>query len=595
MLQDTLVSTITKTTEGRCAYLPLNNGGKHDILDLLTFWKSNKYPLLALNDDGLHDYLDLPEFDVAREKEAAVFRSLRAEYVLVRDHWAQAGIDCMLIKSGGLVPSLPYLSDNLDVLVQEGDEERARRILLELGYIELKNIEEPQKFLFRKFIGDRSVSAIHLHTRVGWLVGFMDEKALWDRSHVSSDDEAVIIPSPEDTILITLAHSFYENKKFRLSDIDRVRKCWSRGGIDWDYMEGVAGQRGWLDGLHFCLLTMAHLEKVLWGNTAIPRQLQTKWKNSLINNNYIYKYYGKMIRRKPVMLPFTFSFFFSKLLYYRKIWDDRNDALKAKLFNIIQTLTIGLKLKSGIRPRPSLLVTFSGPDGSGKTELARALGQVLTISELKPRYYWKRCGTSFAVRAFSAIAKAITRSGSRHADTIPGAAGRKARLQNPLFRVFWSYLNAFDMMFSYLFQIGVPRLFGRIIICDRYVYDAAAEMACSIPSGDKVSRLAIKLMLASAPEPDAAFLLDIPEEICAQRKKDNIEPGYLRRQREVYLALADRYHMNITNSDRELPTTENEITTKVMVPYLSNFATLLNGLFLANSSQMNRPQRRGNK
>ena len=148
------------------------------------------------------------------------------------------------------------------------------------------------------------------------------------------------------------------------------------------------------------------------------------------------------------------------------------------------------------------------------------------------------------------------------------------------------------MILSYHFQVSLPRLFGRIIICDRYVYDAAAEMICSLPPRDRFNRLAVKLMLALTPKPDIAFLLDIPEEVCAKRKDDNTEPGYLRRQRRVYLKLANRYEMKIKNTDRDVLVTTGEVIPEVMTPYLDNFATLLNGFFLANSSQLNKPQRR---
>jgi glycosyltransferase involved in cell wall biosynthesis len=43
----------------------------------------------------------------------------------------------------------------------------------ELACVELWNIEEPQKFLFRKFESGESVSAIRLHGRVKWEESFL--------------------------------------------------------------------------------------------------------------------------------------------------------------------------------------------------------------------------------------------------------------------------------------------------------------------------------------------------------------------------------------------------------------------------------------
>src|SRR5205823_442021 len=100
-------------------------------------------------------------------------------------------------KSAGNEPSFPYTSDNIDVLVRPAQGPTAREVLRRLGYVELRNIEEPHKFLFRKFHGGRCVSAIHVHEEVAWLVGFLDDDALWERARQAPDDPAVTVPSPE--------------------------------------------------------------------------------------------------------------------------------------------------------------------------------------------------------------------------------------------------------------------------------------------------------------------------------------------------------------------------------------------------------------
>ncbi len=593
---ETRVSILTATAAQILADLPHGNGEKPDIPALLAFWKENKYPLLALNhSNGWQTLWDSAEFKTAREGESNLLSSLRAEYVAVRDRWDRAGIPCLLIKSGGSAPSFPYTSDNLDVLVKEEHEEAARAILRELGYVELKNIEEPKKFLFRKFTGGECVSAIHLHTQVGWEVGFMDEDSLWKRSPVSPDDEAVTVPSPEDVILITVAHSFYENKQFRLADIVKIRECWRMGTIDWEYLERVADQRGWLDGLCFCLLVCAHLEKTLWGKTSVPWQVHNDWRASLKRLPLTYSYYRRITSRSPVSLPFKVSFIFSKLLYYNKILHDRCHSLGARLWDVIRTLAYGIKLKSGIRSQPSLLVSFSGPDGSGKTQHAQALARSLATSALRTKYYWNRCGTSRFARFLSGWGKVLFRSRLGERVTKPGAPGRGERLQNPLLRFLWSYLVTADMVFSYFFQVRLPLLWGKIVICDRYSFDAAAEMECSLSANDRLSRLAIRMMLALVPKPNVAYLLDIPEDTCANRKDEDTDIDYLRRQRRAYTELADRYHLQVKKTDSDFSTLADEIVSEVMTPYFENFETFLNGLFLSNPSQLNKRKRGGER
>jgi thymidylate kinase len=144
------------------------------------------------------------------------------------------------------------------------------------------------------------------------------------------------------------------------------------------------------------------------------------------------------------------------------------------------------------------------------------------------------------------------------------------------------------MIFSYFVHVRLPLLRGRIVICDRYVFDAAAEMGYSLLPNDRLNRLAIKLMLALTPKPHIAYLLDIPEEVCAQRKDEDTDVGYSRCQRRAYIELAERYHLRIKRTDGELSALDDEITREVLIPYFDNFETFLNGLFLSNPSQLNK-------
>jgi thymidylate kinase len=561
------------------------NGHKPDVPALLAFWKKNKYPLLVLNNSSLApELISAPEFRAALNEESVIHDSLKAEYNIVREHWERAGIRSLLIKSSGGFPSFPYTSDNLDVLINEKDEAAARDILREEGYAELKNIEEPQKFLFRKFSEGESVSAIHLHTQVGWLVGFMDEKALWERSQAAPDDASIIVPSAEDIILITVAHAFYENKRFRFSDIMKVRERWNQGTIDWAYMEKVATHRGWLDGLHFCLLLCAHLEDAIWGETAVPKAVRESWEASLKRMPYTYRFYQKTVRRAPGALPFYTSFFFSKLLYYKKIFNDKNPSFAVKIYDTLLTLLYGIKLKARINLHPSYLISFTGPDGSGKTVHAQNLEKSLIICALKSKYYWNRTATSGFIRFFSTIIKRLKHQAPKEKETKPGAAGRVERLHNPLLRFVWTYLAAADMVWSYVLKVRLPMLSGKIVVCDRYVFDAAAEMECSLPPHDRLNRLAIKLMLALSPKPAIAYYLDVPDKVCAERKAEDTDPDYLRRQREAYDKLIKRYNLRVKKSDKNYKIVTDELTLEALNAYYASFekrfVTRLSSLFV---------------
>ncbi|OGO31580.1 MAG: hypothetical protein A2Z29_02820 [Chloroflexi bacterium RBG_16_56_11] len=567
---------------------PHTNGKTVDAATLLKFYEKNKYPMLAFKAGrNGNAFFASAEYNVARERQATLFKNMRAEYLLVRDRWARHGIPCIMIKSGGSFLPFPYTSDNLDILVNPHHEAAARAILLQLGYVELKNLEEPRKFLFRKFRGGELASDIHLHTRVGWGVGFMDDGSLWARAGVSPGDKAVIVPSPEDAILITLAHGLYENKKLKLADLVKMQGCW-RDDVDWAYMKETASQSGWLDGLCFGVAISAYLERAVFGKTAVPGKVLGECRKELKKSSILYRYYRSLRRRSPLALPFSISFMFSKYLFYKKILGDRRDGLSSRLYQVIRTFLRGIRLKSGLRPQTPFLVSFSGIDGSGKTQHARVLEKCLRHYGLRVSYRWNRCATFGLTRLLSVVSQALfwRRTGpGNNAGT--DVTVRRQRLSNPAFRLLWTYLTALDMIISNFFRVGLPLLCGQIVICDRYVYDAAAEMESSLPAVDKYNRFAIKMMLALAPRPDTAYFLDVPEKISTERRDENTNLKYLRRQRDVYAVMVNAYRLRIKRTDRDFTENADEIVREVAKPYFKVYPTLLNGLFLSNPGQLN--------
>jgi dTMP kinase len=574
-----------------CAHLlqgkPETDINLPDINLMLSFYKKNKFPLLAFkaNRNG-NSFFHSPEFISARRQNASLLKSLREEYLIVRNRWHQADITCIAIKSGGSFLPFPYTSDNLDLLIRKDQEAAARAILLELGYIELKNLEEPYKFLFRKFRGGVSICDIHLHTRVGWGVGFLDDEALWKRSCISPNDDMVNIPSPEDIILITLAHGFYENKCFSMADLLKIQNSCSEA-IDWKYLMDTASKSGWRDGLSFGLAICGYLDEVIFRESSIPEQILDECRAHLVGLPIIENYYYRLRKNAPVTLPFSFSFSFSKYLFYRKILNDHRLPIFKRLYEVLRTTVRGIRLKTKIRPQSSFLISFSGLDGSGKTQHAMVLRQALRSCDLDARYYWSRCGTSGLTNLFSRHTPKVLTGNKTIQDNIPGTQGRREKLHNPFLRFVWSCLAITDTVTGYFFHVRLPLLTGKIVICDRYVYDATAEIISSLTTLNWLNRLSINMMIASVPKPDFAYFLDVPERIINERKDIKNDITYLSEMRSVYTKLANRYGLRIKNNNDDFYIKSDEIVTEVITAYFQRYPTLINGLFLSNPNQLN--------
>lgn len=562
------------------------------IGEILDWFAKNKYPLMSIAPWAPEWLVQDRQFGEQLDAERAWYVCQRNEYVTVRDAWLRQGISNIMLKSAGNNPSFPHLSDNIDILVRPHDAPRARATLRCLGYAELRNIEEPQKHLFRKFHNGRSISAIHVHEQIGWLVGFMDNDAIWNRMRESPDDPAVIIPSQEDAILINLAHAGYENKELRLVDVMRVRHVLraANGDIDWAYMQRVAASRGWLDGLRFMLLVYAAFEHDTFGATLIPETRIASWEADLQRVPFIAKQVDAIREQSPAALPLNLGFLFSKRLYYRKILADPSQSLRRRWRDVPFTLLQGVRLKARLRPQRPFVVTLSGIDGSGKTAHARTLVEALQLCELNAEYVWSRGGSTGIVRIVNRL-RLHRRSTVNEPsdDAVDTLTRRRRRFSNPFVAFCWAWLVAIEQLWTFNVAVRLRSHLWRILVLDRCVYDTAIEMDLSLPKDARWSRRAIPIMLGLTPRPHRAYVLDVTTEIARTRKADEHWHVDLPVERQRYLALTHEREMTVLSNSGAFEECSDALIRDVMMTYMARVETLPGSLLMINPSQRNRP------
>ena len=568
-----------------------------DVQAVLKVLQSNKVPLLSLADlEESRDLHSTSLFRAACHAEERELKALRAEYQIVKEALIAEGIEDVLIKSVGLPPSFPYKSDNLDVLYKPEDIERVKATLGKLGYVELKNVEEPLKYLFRKFHAGRSVSAIHVHGHVGWMVSFLDEEALWKRCRVSDDDTLVTIPSAEDALLTTLAHYFYEDKRVSLLDVLKYAHC-LRQGVDWDEVYRIATWRGWRDGLNVSLLLCAYQERALYGETLVPLsilrraiQMLPAWTRVLLQRFLGLDVLtvlcskewrgGTGIKELPLRIPFVFS----KLFFYTKLVRDPTRGTKRKLKDLAVHTGNGTKLRLNIHSQPAMLVTFSGVDGCGKTTQAKALQSALKTCHLKSNYVWSRGGSSSLVQLLSRFSRGTTRYAS-HESVATKVRSRQQRFRSRWVRWGWSWLTTVELLWQYVCHVLLPLLRGRVVVCDRYIYDTLAEWAAYFSEAHVEKRLAARVLRMISPRPRVAYWLKISPETAQLRSADGTPKDFVATQSAAYRHLAQLYGLQVLDAEKAWEDLSDEIVYQVLRAYFANYHTLINSLFLKNPGQ----------
>lgn len=555
------------------------------IKDFLQLLKSNKVPLNTLKNRILHEernnFKYNKMFSDYYENDINLYEELRNEWICVEKIFEDAGIETIFIKS---VDHFPYKSSNLDILIKEDKRDLAEFLLMYIGYIQLHNVEEPYKTLFRRFEKGKSVSAIHLHNKVAWINPFHDEKLLWKRYVRSGTDESVDVPSPEDSVLILTAHWFYEDKELKMSDIRNLSICLNNEGFDWDYMEKVAEKFGWSDGYNMGLLVYSHIETTVFGNGKIPEDLKIKMQQNL--PRWLRYYLYKHIYRDPITMPYRIPKVLGKFLHLKKSYKDETINIYKKFKDIFlvaySSLVVILfeRFNINIRKQPGMLISFSGVDGSGKTTLAWSLSEILNFCELKNRYVWSRVGSASFLKPISFIYKKFiidNNNKQRFKNKHEQSKNDKSFYQHSkVLRIIHLSLLIIEMILVYTFKVKLPLMLKRIVVCDRYIYDTFVDIMAKFNMNIREinGSVFVKIINHVSPKPDVAYVIQVPiENIYLRREFSEDEKELISKQQLLYNNIASDYNLKeiIINGTEAVEDIKNKILCEVLSSYYAKW------------------------
>ncbi len=559
------------------------NDEKPDANRVLPLLIQNKVPLISFNNEQKElcpDFFETPQFQAELKAEQTLYENFRNEWAKVREAFSKADIERMFIKSVGL---FDYKSSNLDILIKQDKREVAESILKNLGYIQLHNVEEPFKTLFRKFVGGESVSVIHLHNKVAWIVPFHDENLLWERYRKSPIDDLVDIPSIEDSTLILTAHWFYEDKEITLLDIMKISSCLKEDNLDWNYMEALARKMGWIDGFYFALLLQSFIEKELYEESLIQDSKIKEMEAAL--PGWMRHYLYKKVYTRDISLPFRLTKVLGKSLQYKKIVKDSTTSFSKKVYELYKVsrstffVVFFYNLKINIRYQPPMLISISGVDGSGKSTYAEFLLDILNFCELKTHFFWSRVGSSDFLKPFSRISKTLhgfknNKQSSGHAETFIEATQRRKDLFGKSFvlRVVGLFILLVEMLWQYFFKVRIPLWRKKVVICDRYIYDTLVDISVryGIDLNSFEGKLFAKILTAFAPKPDMAYVLNISfEEACKRKEVDKEEFEHIKKQINLYQEVAALNGLHKIDSDKSISIKDinNQMLNEILISF----------------------------
>jgi thymidylate kinase len=530
-------------------------------------------------------------FKERADSERRYFDALRGEFERVRTDLAAHGVRTMLFKSTGLYPSFPHLSSNLDVLVEPGRGDLGRERLYHLGYNELLNVEEPVKFLFRRFSGDGLCYTFHLHEQVGWGIPFLSNDLIWSGARSAPDDPGITVPSPRDALQVTLAHWFYEDKTLTLENLFLTANALRELGGGIAEAASHARERGWEDGLHLALRIFDNAWRRIYGEDGVDAATRDSVERYLLDHRLD----GARVLRKTVYggsYPAEVPFFTNKVYWVKKLWRDRHRSLGRKVADFSQNAVWTVRAQAHVVTQKPLLVALSGCDGSGKTVQARRLEAAFRTCDTRVTTVWSRGASSAVTGALIRIGKRVFgASGGVAAPETAGEASklreRRRLLDNPTARALFSVVFALELFWTYGVRVRARLWTGHVVICDRHVADAFVDFAilAGRPVGEAPA--ALRWLRAACPAPHAAYLLDVIETDALRRKPEEGNTDHLLEARRAFKQLAADRGIRVMDAHLSEAQVYEALAHDALSRFYLRYRTVINWLLLSNPRQMN--------
>ncbi len=202
------------------------------------------------------------------------------------------------------------------------------------------------------------------------------------------------------------------------------------------------------------------------------------------------------------------------------------------------------------------LVCFTGIDGAGKTTLAQMVASHLQDQGLEAVYVYCRYSPRLMKPLLFLSRHLITGREDFYRDySSYSEVKRKTSSKHPLLSRIYRRFLMIDYADQVRSKVSLPLNSGKLVVCDRYVFDTiATDLAIDFSLTDEEIKDQVHQNLRRFPSPDVTFLVDVPPEVAVQRKDDIPSIDYVQERKRVYELISREHEMTTLNGQR--PTTE---------------------------------------
>jgi len=209
------------------------------------------------------------------------------------------------------------------------------------------------------------------------------------------------------------------------------------------------------------------------------------------------------------------------------------------------------------------LITFGGLDGAGKSTQIALLTDYLVKSGRKPVCIWTRGGYTSVLQGLKTLSRRFL---SKRLPPSGNSPQRSQAFSKWWVRRLWLFLALLDLLRVYGVQIRWHRYRGRVVVCDRYLWDSAIDFRLNFPQENLDDYWLWRLLGRISSEPDAAFLLLVSVEESVRRSALKGEPfpdppEVLKQSLAYYQDLISRVPFHVLDGSRPIPALFNQVLT----------------------------------
>jgi len=184
------------------------------------------------------------------------------------------------------------------------------------------------------------------------------------------------------------------------------------------------------------------------------------------------------------------------------------------------------------------LICFVGTDGSGKSTASDMIFDELSSEGVACSKIWGAYDLRFIKIIVKNVKRLMLKNPSPYGDYSKYATDMKQAIRWPLVSSIYIFMVFCEYWLQIFYKVTVPKLLGKTVVSDRYVYDTVINMSTNLGLDGQAFRKKLEKWLKFFPKPDVLVYVTVPPEVSMSRKNDIPDIEYVRRRHEYYQLLS---------------------------------------------------------